>query len=110
MLAVIALVGGGICCGRTESGKDVAAPAALGRFNLIKGAVFVKARGLDVWKPATVELRLGQDDLVRTGPAGIAEIVLWDGARIHLDANSLIVIAETGTRSGGRRRDRILYL
>ena len=65
------------------------------RFSLIEGSVQVKRAGQLQWLDATKAMVLRQNDLVRTGPGGTAEIRFEDTSVFSVRPDSLITIAES---------------
>jgi hypothetical protein len=75
------------------------APAAAvetgARFTTIEGSVQVKRAGTLEWMPATRAVVLHQNDLVRTGGGGTAEVHFADGTVFNVRPDSLITIEES---------------
>jgi hypothetical protein len=65
------------------------------RFTIIEGSVQVKRAGRLEWLDATKAMVLRQNDLVRTGPGGAAEIRFEDGSIFSVRPDSLITLAES---------------
>jgi hypothetical protein len=65
------------------------------RFSTFDGSVQVKRAGRLEWQDATKAMVLRQNDLVRTGPGGTAEIRFEDGSVFSVRPDSLITIAES---------------
>jgi len=94
LVAALLLLTGCGACRKAKGAGDPGAPTALARFSLLEGAVSLKARGEVDWKGASPQQPLNRDDLIRTGPKGIAEITFFDNTVIRVGPNSLIAIAE----------------
>jgi hypothetical protein len=64
-------------------------------FTTIEGSVQVKRAGQLGWVDATTAMALRQNDLIRTGPGGAAEIRFGDGSIFSVRPDSLITLAES---------------
>ncbi len=76
------------------------------RFTTIEGSVQVKRAGRLEWIDATTAMVLRQNDLIRTGPGGAAEIRFDDGSIFSVRPDSLITLAES-TQNPLSREQRI---
>jgi hypothetical protein len=84
-------------------------PAAVqtgARFTALEGSVQVKRSGTLEWLAATRSTVLRQNDLVRTGAGGAAEIEFADGMMIAVRPDSLITIEES-TQNPVSRQQRV---
>src|SRR5205085_5538051 len=64
-------------------------------FTALEGSVRVKQHSGNTWVAANFNLPLEKDDVVQTGPDGIAKIVFADGTNYVVKQDSLIVIEES---------------
>ncbi len=76
------------------------------RFSSIEGSVQVKRAGTLEWLPASRATVLRQNDLVRTGPGGAAEIRFEDGFVFSVRPDSLITVEES-TQNTVSREQRV---
>ncbi len=76
------------------------------RFSVIEGSVQVKRAGTLEWLPASRATVLRQNDLVRTGPSGAAEIRFEDGFMFSVRPDSLITVEES-TQNTVSREQRV---
>ena len=76
------------------------------RFSSIEGSVQVKRSGTLEWLPASRATVLRQNDLVRTGPGGTAEIRFEDGFVFSVRPDSLITVEES-TQNTVSREQRV---
>jgi len=63
-------------------------------FTNIDGTVRVKKANSNIWVQADYALALERNDVVQTGPEGIAKVVFTDGTNYAMKPDSLIVIQE----------------
>jgi hypothetical protein len=76
------------------------------QFKTIDGSVQVKFSGKLEWMPAALTMVLHQNDLVRTGSGGAAEIKFADGTLFPVRPDSLITIEES-TQNPVSRQQRV---
>jgi hypothetical protein len=92
---------------RTPPPPSVTARVETGaRFQIYEGSVQVKRAGQLEWLDATKAMVLRQNDLVRTGPNGTAEIRFEDGSVFSVRPDSLMTIAES-TQNPLTREQRV---
>jgi hypothetical protein len=80
---------------RTPPAPAPATVETVARFTTIEGSVQVKRAGRLEWVDATTAMVLRQNDLIRTGPGGAAEIKFADGSIFSVRPDSLITLAES---------------
>ncbi len=76
------------------------------RFLSIEGSVQVKRSGTLDWVAASRAMVLRQNDLVRTGAGGAAEIRFADGTRFNVRPDSLVTVEES-TQNPVSRQQRV---
>lgn len=76
------------------------------RFTTLEGSVQVKRAGTLEWLAASLAMVLRQNDLVRTGAGGAAEILFADGMVIAVRPDSLMRIEES-TQNPVSRQQRV---
>jgi hypothetical protein len=74
------------------------------RFVSVDGSVQVKRSGTLEWVSATLATALRQNDLVRTGSGGTAEIVFADGTSVSVRPDSLITLDESSQNPASRQQ------
>lgn len=80
------------------------------RFASLEGSVQVKHPGTLEWKPATPAMMLRQNDLVKTGSGGAAEIRFADGTVFAVRPDSLITIEESTQNPISRQQRNALSI
>lgn len=105
-LALIAVAGWLAYCRRTPPPPPPSSAAVEtgARFAAINGNVQVKRAGTLEWIAATNALVLRQNDLVRTGGGGTAEIHFADGTVFNVRPDSLITIEESSQNPVSRQQ------
>ncbi len=94
LVVLVALIADGI---RRESREFVVVLTEM------SGQVVVQKAGTTNWVPATPNLALRDQDLVRTGPNGIAVLVFPDGSALQLEPNTEFEVRLLDFFRGGMR-------
>jgi hypothetical protein len=105
---VLLALGGWLVFGRKEPPPEPV-PTAIetgARFASLDGSVQVKRSGTLEWIPATRAMVLRQNDLVKTGSGGTAEIHFADGTVFNVRPDALITIIES-TQNPVSRQQRV---
>jgi hypothetical protein len=105
-IVLLALVWWLVLVRRTPPPSPVVDVETGARFMSIEGRVEVKRSGTLEWIPATMAIGLRQNDLVRTGSGGTAEIRLADGTVFNLRTDGLMTIEES-TQNPVSRQQRV---
>jgi hypothetical protein len=104
LLVLLAAVGWFVFGRRPPAPPPPAAVETGARFNTLEGNVQVKRSGTLEWLAATRATILHQNDLVKTGSGGAAEIEFADGMVIAVRPDSLITIEESSQNPVSRQQ------
>ena len=78
--------------------EDIVPQPEAATFSRIEGRVEVKRSGEYIYRPADFRMQLRENDLIRTGPNGLAEIICPNGTRIRVNPDTLLRLECTQRR------------